>query len=38
MFFLTAVRHEDNNLESPVVEQELEVAINFALYGFYGVL
>ena len=29
--FLTAVRHEVNNLESSVVAQELEVAIKFAL-------
>ena len=29
--FLTAVRHEVNNLESSVVEQELEIAINIAL-------
>ena len=35
--FLTAVRHEVNNLESSVVVQELELAINLALYGFYGV-
>ena len=35
--FLTAVRHEVNNSESPVVVQELEVAINLALYGFYEV-
>ena len=34
MFFLTAVRHEVNNLESSVVVQELELAINLALYGF----
>ena len=32
--FLTAVRHEVNNLESSVVFQELEFAINLALYGF----
>ena len=32
--FLTAVRHEVNNLESSVVLQELELAINFALYVF----
>ena len=32
-WFLTAVRHEDNNLESSVVVQELEFAINRALYG-----
>ena len=30
---LTAVRHEVNNLESSVVVQELEFAINRALYG-----
>ena len=30
--FLTAVRHEVNNLESSVVVQELELAINLALY------
>ena len=29
---LTAVRHEVNNLESSVVVQELEFAINRALY------
>ena len=29
--FLTAVRHEVNNLESFVVVQELELAINLAL-------
>ena len=29
--FLTAVRHEVNNLESSVVVQELELAINLAL-------
>ena len=29
--FLTAVRHEVNNLESYVVVQELELAINLAL-------
>ena len=29
--FLTAVRHEVNNLESSVVIQELELAINLAL-------
>ena len=28
---LTAVRHEVNNLESSVVVQELELAINLAL-------
>ena len=32
--FLTAVRHEVNNLESSVVLQELELAINLALYVF----
>ena len=32
--FLTAVRHEVNNLESSVVAQELELAINLALLGF----
>ena len=32
-WFLTAVRHEVNNLESSVVVQELEFAINRALYG-----
>ena len=32
--FLTAVRHEVNNLESSVVVQELELAINLALYCF----
>ena len=35
--FLTAVGHEVNNLESSVVVQELELAINRALKGFYGV-
>ena len=36
--FLTAVRHEVNNLESSVVVQELELAINLAKYWvFYGV-
>ena len=30
--FLTAVRHEVHNLESSFVEQELELAINLALY------
>ena len=30
--FLTAVRHEVYNLESSVVIQELELAINLALY------
>ena len=34
---LTAVKHEVNNLESSVVLQELELAINLALSGFYGV-
>ena len=29
--FLTAVRHEVNNLESSVVVQELELAMNLAL-------
>ena len=29
--FFTAVRHEVNNLESSVVVQELELAINLAL-------
>ena len=32
--FLTAVRHEVNNLESSVVLQEPELAINLALYFF----
>ena len=32
--FLTAVRHEVNNLECSVVVQELELAINLALYVF----
>ena len=32
--FLTAVRHEVNNLESSVVVQELELAINHSLYVF----
>ena len=32
--FLTAVRHEVNILESSVVAQELELAINLALSGF----
>ena len=31
---LIAVRHEVNNLESSVVIQELELAINLALLGF----
>ena len=35
--FLTAVRHEVNNLESSVVVQELEFAINLAVLVFYGV-
>ena len=30
--FLTAVRHEVNNLDSYIVVQELELAINLALY------
>ena len=30
--FLTAVRHEVKNLESYVVEKELELAISLALY------
>ena len=30
-YFLTAVRHEINSLESSVVVQELELAINLAL-------
>ena len=30
-FFLIAVRHENNNLESSVVVQELELAINLAV-------
>ena len=34
-WFLTAVRHEVNNLESSVVVQELEFAINRALYVFF---
>ena len=33
----TAVRHEVNNLESSVIVQELELAINLALYGFMEV-
>ena len=33
--FLTAVRHEVNNLESSVVVQELELAINLALLDFF---
>ena len=32
--FLTAVRHEVNNLESSVVVQELELAINLAVKVF----
>ena len=32
--FLTAIRHEVNNLESFVVVQELELAIKLALFGF----
>ena len=32
--FLTAVRHKVNNLESYVVVQELEIAINLAIYVF----
>ena len=36
--FLTAVRHEVNNLESYVVVQELELAIHLALYEFYSSL
>ena len=36
--FLTAVRHEVNNLERSVVVQELELAVYLALQGFfYGV-
>ena len=35
--FLTLVRHEVNHLKSFVVKQELEIAINLALYVFYGV-
>ena len=31
--FLITVRHEVNNYESCVVVQELELAINLALYG-----
>ena len=30
--FFTAVRHEVNNLETSVVVQELELAINLALF------
>ena len=33
--FLTAVRHEVNNLESSDVVQELELAINLALWVFF---
>ena len=33
-YFLPAVRHGVNNLESSVVVQELELAINLALYVF----
>ena len=32
---LTAVRQEVNNLDSSVVVQELELAMNLALYGLY---
>ena len=32
---LTSMGHEVNNLESSVVEQELELAINHALYVFF---
>ena len=35
-YFLTAVRHEVNNLESSIVVQELEFAINRALYGLFS--
>ena len=35
--FLTAVRHEVDNLESSVIVQELELALNLALKGFDGV-
>ena len=35
--FLTALRHEVNNLENSVFVQELELAINLAFLGFYGV-
>ena len=35
--FLTGVRHEVNTLESCVVAQELELAINLALSDFNGV-
>ena len=34
--FLTAVRHDVDDLESSVVVQELELAINLALKGFCG--
>ena len=34
--FLTAVRHEVNSLKSYIVVQELELAINLALFVFYG--
>ena len=33
-WFLTAVRHKVNNLEMSVVVQELDLAINIALYVF----
>ena len=33
---LMAVRQEVNNFESSVVVQELEFAMNLALYGLYG--
>ena len=32
---LTAVRQEVNNLDSSVVVQELELAMNLALYGSF---
>ena len=32
---LTAVRQEVNNLDSSVVVQELELAMNLALYGLW---
>ena len=35
--FLTAVRHEVDNLVSSVAVQELELAIKLTLKGFYGV-
>ena len=35
--FLTAVRHEANNLESSVVVHELELVIKLALWVFDGV-